>query len=528
VGLAEVRLPGIIAAETVTVSAAVGDGGAVFTRAPGARRQCVPTPDSWACSPVWGQLGEEGVGLDRTFTARESTRLRAEVLVTPQQGAELNGLLDTLSGYRVDGSSQLLDDAVARPGAALDGDPATAWIPGVADLTPRLNVTYDAPLTVSTISVSDGLGSDPAFQTVVVAAAGRTFEARLDGGTATFPAVTSASWRIQLRRTTSGTGRIAVPRVNVTLGPDVDRTTGDVAVPCSAGLATIIDGRVERLSVKSNSRDVLLGGTIVADHCTSPVVPIAPGTHRVTSSAGGGFEVESVRLLPVTSTVGAAPALPVSVRTWLPEERSVSIPAGGASVVALTEGFNPGWVATVDGVTLEPVRLDGWRQAWRVPSGVGDRAVDMTYTPGRVQRLALAFGLLLLVGVVTAAAVRGSSAAPPSAPGRGRRATATLSAVLVPALVASWVGLLVGALVAGAAARVPPRIRALAGAGSVMLAGVVAAVVGGAWGSGGAAALVQTLTVIAVAVVAVSGVDDLESGGSSVDMHERRAFDDEP
>jgi hypothetical protein len=61
-----------------------------------------------------------------------------------------------------------------------------------------------------------------------------------------------------------------------------------------------------------------------------------------------------------------------------------------------------------------------------------------------------------------------------------------------------------------------------------MLAGVVAAVVGGAWGSGGAAALVQTLTVIAVAVVAVSGVDDLESGGSSVDMHERRAFDDEP
>ena len=84
--------------------------------------------------------------------------------------------------------------------------------------------------------------------------------------------------------------------------------------------------------------------------------------------------------------------------------------------------FNDGWEADLDGRRVEPVRVDGWQQAWIVPEGAGGTltmrfAPQGTYTAVLVAGLVVS-GLLLLAALVLLlrASVRGAGARrPPTA-----------------------------------------------------------------------------------------------------------------
>ena len=92
----------------------------------------------------------------------------------------------------------------------------------------------------------------------------------------------------------------------------------------------------------------------------------------------------------------------VAVSSWTPEHRQVEVDAKRQSYLTVNENFNKGWQAKVDGVTLRPVRVDGWRQAWVVPAGtIG--TVTMSYGPDLPYRAAVLFGLNLLVVLFVAA-----------------------------------------------------------------------------------------------------------------------------
>ena len=53
-----------------------------------------------------------------------------------------------------------------------------------------------------------------------------------------------------------------------------------------------------------------------------------------------------------------------------------------------TESFNAGWVATIGERAVKAYRVDGWRQAWLVPAGVGG-TVRLVYEPDSRYRTGL-------------------------------------------------------------------------------------------------------------------------------------------
>jgi arabinofuranan 3-O-arabinosyltransferase len=500
----------------------------VLSVAPGSRRSCVVAGDGWACSPSWSRAGEEVAGLDRTFTTHGSVTWGTEVRVVPIAGPELDSLLDRADGFEASGSSAYVDDAAARPGAAVDGDPSSSWIPSTTDVAPRLDVTYPGVVTASGIRVTDGSTANDEFSGVVIAAGGRTVVVPLVHGMASFAPVTSKGWRLTFRRAPTVDGHLAVPRVQVVLEGTTPSGTGRLELPCSAGLAITVDGAPRPLAVSSSVSDVLrlssLPATPCDDHAT---VTLAAGQHRLGAVGSSPFSVTAVSLTRVAAPPIAAQPVPVSVATWAPEARTFTIPAGPETVVALGEGFNAGWTASVGGVTVTPIRLDGWRQAWRVPSATTVRTVDARYAPAMTQRVALAVGALLLLVVVAAALVPGVSTVGPVGAARRRRGEVTALTLMVPALVASWAGLVVGAAVLVGWRRTSAQARAVFASGTLALAGLVAAAFSAPWGTSAAAAVVQLLAVLAVALVSVSGVDD-PSTVATRDAHEDGVLHEEP
>jgi arabinofuranan 3-O-arabinosyltransferase len=280
------------------------------------------------------------------------------------------------------------------------------------------------------------------------------------------------------------------------------------------------------VSVAAPVADVLRQTSVPAAPCDGTSTSLSgAGDHVVRGSSSSGFAVTSVALLGPARTSPAP--VPVSVSAWAPESRDFTIPAGTETVVALGEGFNAGWTASLDGVPLAPVRLDGWRQAWRVPASSGPRTVSAMYAPGTTQRVALAVGGLLMLVVLAVALVPGRSGLVPVSAGRGRTSEPGVLTVLVPALVASWAGLLVG-IVALVARRTSPTVRTVVAVGCLVGSGLVAAAFSAPWGTSVASGAAQLLAVVAVALVAVSGVDDPVSAGAAAEPSEGRALDDEP
>lgn len=76
---------------------------------------------------------------------------------------------------------------------------------------------------------------------------------------------------------------------------------------------------------------------------------------------------------------------------------------GGSGRLVLAERADSGWSASVDGEELEPV-ADGWRQAWKLPSGGGRLEVD--FDAGRGLLVAFGQAVVAIAAVVTALPLR--------------------------------------------------------------------------------------------------------------------------
>jgi arabinofuranan 3-O-arabinosyltransferase len=94
------------------------------------------------------------------------------------------------------------------------------------------------------------------------------------------------------------------------------------------------------------------------------------------------------------------------VKNFDSDNPEISIGPGSPSYVALGSNFNPGFSATLDGRTLQAVRIDGWQQGWIVPAGRGG-TISVTYGPDGLYRISLLLGALLLLGVFVLAVVPG-------------------------------------------------------------------------------------------------------------------------
>lgn len=227
------------------------------------------------------------------------------------------------------------------------------------------------------------------------------------------------------------------------------------------------------------------------------------------SSSGersGGARIETAASIAITGHAGLTPELAtfgkrpsvaattrsVSSVTGDSGERTIALTAGGASIVALSEGCNAGWQASDRaGHALQPVEVDGWRQGFRITGG-GATTVTLRFTPTTPQRLGLLVGgllagALLLTFLAAAYACRrraigtephagrvGAEERSEGAPYRDHAFAGRAAAVVVGFLAAGPAGLLAGI----AAAAVPVRwLRHTAG-GALIAAAVALAFFG--------------------------------------------------
>jgi arabinofuranan 3-O-arabinosyltransferase len=127
----------------------------------------------------------------------------------------------------------------------------------------------------------------------------------------------------------------------------------------------------------------------------------------IASGAGASGATASVatasRAAPTSKAV-ARKGRSVRVLSWQPEDRRVRIGPGVAAYLEMHQNANAGWTATLNGLPLTSVRLDGWQQGFVVPAGAGG-VVTLTFAPVGVYHawiILSAVGALFLISVAFA------------------------------------------------------------------------------------------------------------------------------
>jgi arabinofuranan 3-O-arabinosyltransferase len=278
-------------------------------------------------------------------------------------------------------------------------------------------------------------------------------------------------------------------------------------LPCGQGPSIEVDGAPIPTAVSGTLGDLEDFKPLPFTACTPPGgLKLASGNHTFNAkTTTAPFEVTSVALQDtLTPPPVAAAARTVKVEKWKTESRTIAVGAGPASYVVLSQNYNPGWVATMGGRTLKPVRIDGWRQGYLVPAG-GRAILTLVMAPDTIFRWFLAIGAALLLGLA-ALALWPSRRKPPDS--SGPRSPPSFWVLLVGSLA-------VLALVAGPLCLVAlPLLWVARRWGTVVLAvtafvAFTAAGVAAAWrpavlhvvGAGAFGAPAQAGTAIAVAAV---------------------------
>jgi arabinofuranan 3-O-arabinosyltransferase len=529
VGIRELTVPGLAVTEAIALPPSEQTTGGPWTvlaeRPDGRRGDCLRGATGWTCVPGLAQPGEESGSLERRFDAPAGD-VTVSGTVRPRPGIGLDLLLDGTLGYRADGTSRITADPAARPGAAYDGDPTTAWLPAAGDQAPRLRLALGRIVTITGLTGADWTGVAGVELTT------RTGERRSLTGPGPFPPVSTDEVTLTFRRALQG-GAVAPMSVrgfDLTGAPA--RSTGPVRVDCGAAPAVVLDGRARNLSVTAPVAQLLTLAPVPATTC-GPRIDVAGGPHRMSSTATSALEVATAEVSRGRPPA-AGPARTIRTVSWSDQHRVVDVGGGGKGYLAMSEGYNDGWRATAYGRTLTPVRMDGWQQGWKLPPG-GATQVTLTFAPGGTQHRLLHAGLAagLLVLLLALLPVRRRVELRPDplppAPGRWWRS----------APVAGVGGLLIGpvGLASAAAALALPRRWWAAGAGGALaVGGVLPAVDPGArW----VQAADQGLAAAALCVVTAALVDWTPLGdpgggpggaaaGEPVGEPQRRPLDQHP
>jgi arabinofuranan 3-O-arabinosyltransferase len=158
---------------------------------------------------------------------------------------------------------------------------------------------------------------------------------------------------------------------------------------CGHGPELKINGKTIQSRVSGTYADLLEQRPVKFTGCAK--APLAAGDNRVRVPGWDPFSITNLVIgtlpeQPQTVEGGAAPG------TWTQSLREVRVNAPKDSFLVVSENYNAGWRATLDGQALRPARIDGWKQAWELPAGTSG-TVRLEYSPDRPYWLGLALGL---------------------------------------------------------------------------------------------------------------------------------------
>lgn len=504
-GIREIAVPEPPTRVYDTAGVAMG-GPLVFTARRGDTAGCLTIGGVFGCSDSLIAYGEERAGIVRQFDVAEDGKYRVAVKVRPRVGEALDWKLTASdpNAITATATSQQVPDPAVRPQAAVDGSLETSWMAQMGDTRPELRLSWAAAREVRGVrlGINSAVSSSRPL-TVTLIANGITTTSVIDeDGIVRMPTTVTRALTIRfdnastVRSLDPFTGTltplpIAVSEVSVLGASDLIKgpTPAEVlSLPCGDGPNVVVEGEtVLATEVSWTPGEALTDSLVTARPCGGRVIDLPAGTHRLQVASSPEFTVESVLLEPVAPAGSSATVDTPEVLRWGSAERAVEVaPASVPRLLEVTENFNPGWTAELDGVALTPLRVDGWRQAWVIPPGQGGQ-VDMAFAPNGAYQLGLGIGAMGLLGLIVLlvwptrrqygpqSMVEGP-VGPAVLAGMGLIASVLLAGL--PGLAVGAVG--IGALVWGARRRGLEKGRAvetraiLAGA-SILFAGILAA-----------------------------------------------------
>ncbi|MBV2362137.1 alpha-(1-_3)-arabinofuranosyltransferase [Streptomonospora nanhaiensis] len=527
VGITGITLPGLQPERTLRVPGPADAGAHLFTGSVGTVPGCMEGSRVWVCNPGLAVQGEDAHTFDRSFAvsadaADGAHTITGQAVLTDPHDAE--NAANRAAGQdepTVTSSSTSVEHPAAMGRNALDDDPATVWYPDPDERRPWLEVGLPRATELDGLRVEFPRADSVTRPVKVTVESGGTVrEGWLDGtGWVGFAPLTARELTITFD---PPEGQPLEVR-GITL-PGTDPLPpvagGDAATACGLGPVLRVNGeRVETRIVSGTLEDRLRGEPL--DFASCSPVPLAEGANRLTVDPGNQYQVRSAVLAGADSALaragadgdggeeagGAVRTAPVdAMGGWGRSERRFDVSVDEASFLVVNENFNDGWRATLEGADepLEPVRLDGWKQAWRLPAGASGQ-VTLTYTPDTAYHAALGVGAVFALAVAVLAAVSARPVRParrPTAPAarRARRERAALLPAAGPArlprpLLAPlgvaygvWVGGAAGAAVTAGAlllvwwlGRAPSRSLRHARPGRPALGGRLLGVLAGPW-----------------------------------------------
>ncbi|MGZ4645008.1 MAG: alpha-(1-_3)-arabinofuranosyltransferase domain-containing protein [Blastococcus sp.] len=493
--LAEVVVPGVpISRTVVTPAPGVPATAYAFDAAGPAASGCVREPTGRPrCSPALVHAAEEPGGIDRVFTVAGAARFSLAATVVPRPGAALDALIARAArprGPEVSASSATVPDPRASADAAVDGNPATAWIADSADPDPSLTLHWGTRRTIDSIRIvlTPGTAASAPL-TIGVSDGGIVRPVRLDAtGTARFAPIVTDTLVLSFPLVGRLSSYDPYTRSDTPLGVGVSEVEASglsaskagtvVDVPCGEGPVVRLDGRSYATSLRTTLDALRSLQPVSVRLCgTASLPPLGVGVHRLAVASTDAFGASAATLASTTGPAGTD-----GVRTagrllsWGAEDRQVAVAGRAApALLVVPENVNDGWTATLDGSPLQRRTVDGWQQGYVLPAGAAG-VVHLVFTPGTAYRAALGGGAaaVVLLLLLTLLPARGTSPAP-----SGRRAARAAVALVLFAglgLLGGPAGLVAG-VAAAAVGRVAHRARegvlaAIAG-GAVVAAGVV-------------------------------------------------------
>ncbi len=461
VAIPELHIADVSAARHYRLPTTSAGGAIVMSRSPGRLPGCMRGSVRWVCSPALRRQDEEPYGFDRVFSSPSGTT----AVLSGTAALTDTSLVDRYTGIdprvRVKAGSVTTDEPAGMARSAFDGDPATTWVPAFGDRAPWLSLSWGHDLNVRHVTVRRPPGSSGLPDVRVEGDGGQWREVSIgEDGVLSFKPMRTRTLTLRFLIGTPQITDVTVPGVAPLRTP----ATAPIRLPCGFGPKIQVNGTTVPTRATGTYADLLAGRAFRFTACRK--VKITAGTGELAPVPFDAFRVDSAVLDPAGSSgVASAPRRrpsPVTVTRWSPENREVRVDARRDSYLVVNENLNAGWQARIDGRTLRPVRVDGWRQAWAVPAGTNG-TVRLTYTPDRTYKAALLVGLnLLLVLLIAALWPSAWRAAPPPAPADGRRGWIRDTAVvLAAACIGLWVSGLPGTAAGGLAALLfvlaPPR-----------------------------------------------------------------------
>jgi len=374
--------------------------------------------------------------MSRVFSLPKAMRAQVSGYAVPMNGTPLERLLEEVApppsgGLRATASSWLGSLPRFRPENLVD-DAGSPWIAEVGDTHPSVDLSWPRKVSVSAVSLALASQASRPTEITITSPAGsrRDLKVPKEGGLISFRPLVTNNLRVGLvkvapKRTFSsaapdeftvpvGLSAVSIPALDTrpvpAPGPDQP-----VHLGCGQGPTAVFDGTTYQTSVRGTVGDLIDFKPLRFTACGPyGVVPLAAGTQTFSAGKSSApFEITSlIAQEPTAGSPAPAPARRTAkIVQWNTETRTMSVSAGPATYLVVSQNYNAGWVATLGSQTLEPVRIDGWQQGYVVPAGKAG-TVTMVMAPDRLFRLFLALGAAFLIGLFLLAILRDRKASP--------------------------------------------------------------------------------------------------------------------